>query len=117
MKTDFSREELIDICEHSIVPEKWWFNRDTKYSQSGVGTVWALLRAGCEFIILVRDPNSKKHQRAVTDSKTIWIEILSKEFNWIENGGDPELKNLKDAETFYLPTPDRLKESKGKDWY
>ena len=48
---NYTRSDLIGICERSIVAEDQWLNRDTAKAQIGVGTVWALLKAGCDFHI------------------------------------------------------------------
>jgi hypothetical protein len=104
MKTDYTREELISICERAVVLENHWLDRDSADSQRQIGECWALLKAGCEYKILTI--GSLK-----TDEKTIWVKITFDgfaKFDW--NGGQ-------DEENYYLPTPERLEERKGGDWY
>lgn len=106
IKLDYTRAELIAICEDAIRPEDVWSNRDSEMSQRKLGEVWALLRAGCGFRIL-----SEEGPRGLnTDRKTIWIEIESKGFNYFE------MSELNIGH-FYLPTPERLAERGDKDWY
>lgn len=101
MKEDYTREELIDICEKSIVPEFHWSNRDSHEAHLNIGSCWALLKAGCDFRVLTSGILS-------TDDRTIWLEIDAKGFTCFEGGA-------KQSELYYLPTIERL--SKGGDWY
>lgn len=114
-KQNYTREELIAICEQSIVPQEDWRNRDSESAQRGIGKVWALLKAGCEFEITKGAPGN-----CVTDHKTIWVTIWSKGFNYYESfcsydGDDP--KDYMERHHHYLPTPKRLEDAAGKDWY
>lgn len=102
---DYSRDELIGICDQAIVPQKLWHNRDSCAAQQQVGRCRALLLAGCEFYI------RKYGDRCVTDDRLIWVEINSKGFEHFDSGGDLN------CETFYLPTLKAIEESKGRDWY
>lgn len=102
-KTNYSRTELIAICEQAIVDQTHWTDRDSAHSMIGVGTAWALLSAGCEFRVLTKG-NLK------TDQNTIWIEITYQGFQYFE------MHELS-FDHFYLPTPKRLAERAGKDWY
>lgn len=104
MKTEYTREELITICEQSFVPQSKWFNRDSQSAQCQLGEAYALLKDGCDFIVLVNG-NLK------TDDRTIWIEIESEGFEHHDWGGSNE------KETYYLPTQKRLDDQKGSDWY
>lgn len=106
-RTDYSREELIAICERGVVSEKKWGNRDSCEAQQQLGACWALLKAGCEFYIrqgIVGDNCS-------TDARTIWVEVNAHGFSNFDHGGDL------DDKTFYLPTPQRLENAKDGDWY
>jgi hypothetical protein len=107
-KTDYTREELIAICERAVVPVDRWDNRDTPSSQEGVGHCWALLRAGCAFRVLAGT------ERCSTDERTIWLAVMHPTFNTFELGEDDA--GL-DAATFYLPTPASLDAANGGDWY
>lgn len=103
----YTRDDLIDICERAIVLEEHWHDRDSAKAQLDVGQAWALLKAGCDF----RQLDGTKHEYLKTDERTIWIEIDYKGFNVFEMGSE------KDEETFYLPTPERLEQCAGTDWY
>ncbi|WP_136057268.1 hypothetical protein [Microbacterium sp. K24] len=99
-------EELIALCERAVVPVSEWRNRDTARSQERIGTAWALLKAGCEWVAS-SDPR--------TDDDTIWVEIRFPGFNAWEYGRD-DRDNWED-ELFYIPTAARLDASAGGDWY
>jgi len=102
IKVDYTREELIAICEAAIVPMKHWYDRDSASAQRQVGDCWVLLRADVPFRI-----------EKDTDHRTIWVEHYDIEgFQYVELG-----KDFKETELSYLPTPKRLEEAAGKDWY
>lgn len=105
IKLDYTREELIKICEKAIVQEKDWANRDTESSQCKVGECWALLKAGCDFEVIYED------DLCATDETTIWLYVYSKGFGCFDYGGEKENHH------YYLPTEKCLEEANGKDWY
>lgn len=105
IRVDYTREELIEICERAVVAHEHWSNRDSHHAHIGVGHAWALLKAGCEFRVL------RGGAMPATDGNTIWVRFEFKDFNWFE--WSDELG----SELFYLPTPDRLDRADGKDWY
>ena len=107
VKTDYTREELIAICEQAVVPEEKWRNRDSPSAQRQIGEAWGRLKAGCSFYVHVEeDTNSWRMGRVIR------LSITSLSFDHFECGSD-----AKDSESYYLPSPLRLKESEGKDWY
>lgn len=93
-KTNYTRQELIYICERAVVPANKWRNRDTPDAQSGVGQCFMALKRGDDFMVIA---SGNSADDCVTDERTIWVTI-----------GD---------DRFYLPTPKRLDESVGGDWY
>ena len=103
-KEDYTREELLSICERAFVPQRKWCDRDSAEAQKQLGWCYAWLKAGCDFNIV-----STKDLK--TDDDTIWVNIVAEGFRYWDYGG------IKDEETFYLPTEKRLKKSKGGDWY
>lgn len=107
---DYSREDLIAICERSAVPEGKWSDRDTEGAQRQMGQCWALLKAGCRFKVLTKE-NQADGAVCVTDERTIWVETISAGFAAFDYGGADE------TVTFYLPTVARLDEAAGADWY
>ena len=132
VRTDYSREELIEICERAVVLEGRWVNRDSYQAQTGVGQAWVLLSAECEFRVCDGEPD----EPCQTDADTIWLEFRSKGFDWFEGaicktpmrdlvlrGVPPEIEvpddrdELLKNDTFWLPTPKRLDDREGKDWY
>ncbi|TAK59544.1 hypothetical protein [Methylobacter sp.] len=112
VKIDYSREQLIDICERAIVPHGRWSNRDTPHSQRDVGQAWAYLKAGCVYKVKTKENNTVAGSACNTDEHTIWIEIIHKSFASME---DDEVQL--ERTTFYLPTLKRLESYDGRDWY
>lgn len=103
-KVQYTRDELLEVCERGFSPEGSWCNRDSSGAVRQLGECYALLRAGCEYRILCGGGLS-------TNGRTIWLEVSYDGFAHFESGGS------KDNETFYLPTPERLERSgAGKDW-
>lgn len=102
---EYTRTELIEICEKAIIDHTKWSDRDSSASIIQIGTCWALLKANCEFEVLHKGG-------LITDTKTIWVEVKYTDFMGFECGE----KNNKE-ETFYLPTEEILIETEGRDWY
>lgn len=96
--SEYTREDLIKICEKAFVKEEDWKDRDSELAQCQLGECYVLLRAGCDFEI----------DKVFGD--TIELTIYSKGFVYFEYG-------MKDEHFFYLPTEKRLKEVNNKDWY
>jgi hypothetical protein len=106
VKREYTRDELIDLCERAIVLEKHWMDRDSHSSQKGIGQAWALLKAGCEFKVIIEG-------ELATDDNTVWIEIFSDGFMRFECGDEVG----KERETYYIPTLKRITNANGSDWY
>ncbi len=102
-KSDYTRDELIAICERGIVPQEQWLNRDSAGAQRQLGEAWSLLKAGCLFRVLTSGS-------LITNEDTIWVEFTINGFNFFESG-------QAETETAYLPTPARLARSQDEDWY
>lgn len=98
-----TREELIKLCEDSLVLEKYWMNRDSAEAQRQIGELWALLRAGCDFEDVSDGPNFKHWE-------TIWIKVAFKGFSYFERPSSG-----KNTKIFYLPDRERL--HREGDWY
>lgn len=106
MSDEYTRDDLIAICEQAIRPQTCWRDRDSQGAQRQVGEAWALLRAGCEFEI--------DHTMGTFNGSTVWVAITSHGFNWFEEGADEEFLS---RDTFYLPSRARLAASEDRDWY
>ncbi len=119
MKTKYTRKELIEICEKSIVNQSKWNNRDSASSQIGIGKCWILLKSGCKFEISTKE--NTHIGECITDNDTIWIQFWVKDFQWNDtlDGDEEEYPDgIASSEYFfYLPTTKRLKEKENKDWY
>ena len=102
LKKDYTREELIALCERAIVAEDLWSNRDSATAQQKIGRCWALLKAGCEFVIT--DPKDR--------FGSINLDITYTGFNCFELG-----EGYEDEDSFYIPTAEKLDAVNGKDWY
>jgi hypothetical protein len=113
MKSDYTREELVAVCERAVVPVDRWTNRDSASAQENVGRAWALLRADCEFT--VQPPHPEGKSGCFTDDRTVWFTVRWPGFTAHEYGV-ADLTNW-DDDTFYLPTPARLEATIGRDWY
>lgn len=103
----YNKEQLIEICEKAIVPHKEWINRDTSDAQAQIAVAAAYLKCGCDFRVLTDENNSGG---LATDKETIWLEITFSGFGTFE-GGD------KEKQTYFLPTPERIKNADMRDWY
>lgn len=100
------REQLIELCEQAVVPVSKWSNRDTPSAQMDkVGTAWALLKAGCDFDVVTEG------DMCVTNDEFVWFDIVHPTFSSFETGEPPDVVSI------YLPTPKRLNDKKGDDWY
>ncbi len=110
MRTEYTREQLIGICEKSIVDVSKWRNRDSPESQEKTGVLWALLKANCQFEVLYDDG-------LCTNENTIWVKVWSPKFMHFEYGFSLKDKDTMEDSTYYLPTPSRLEASQNGDWY
>lgn len=108
---DYSRDNLVAICEAAVVNVEKWSNRDSPLSHENLGLCWVMLKAGCEFI--VTQPDTVAPHSCVTDDNTIWLNVYWPSFNSFEYGTD----EYDDNRHFYIPTPQRLRERLGRDWY
>ena len=102
---EYTREDLIKICEQAFVPEDKWHDRDSETSQCSLGECYALLKAGCDFEVVYED------DVCATNERTIWLNVYSKGFGYFDWGG------AKEKHHYYLPTQKRLDEANGGDWY
>lgn len=108
----YTREELIKICEQAFVPQNKWHNRDSSSAQIHLGECYALLKAGCHFEMNQDGPKP--------DDQTIWIQFFVKDFLWFEGSQETEFGNKSNSQEdylYYLPTQKRLDKANGQDWY
>jgi hypothetical protein len=107
MKTEFTREELVELLNNAIVPVEKWRDRDTSAAQRQLGECYALVKAGCGFNVY--RGNGHVHTRSV---HTLEIVVSFPGFDSFEYGAGNN-----DIKTYYAPSPERLETSKGRDWY
>lgn len=108
---DYSRENLTAICEAAVVPEEKWWDRDSPGAQTSLYQCWGLLKAGCDYFVHRHAKDGETG--CYTDDQTIWLTVEWKSFSTFEYGIDAD----KCQDSFYLPTPKRLRARKGGDWY
>lgn len=112
---EYTREDLIKICEKAFVSEDKWNNRDSEQAQSKLGQCYALLKDGCDFEVIY------DNEMCGTDEYTIWLYVYSKGFYYFDTASPDDtmedLRQLKEQYHFYLPTQKRLDEVNGGDWY
>jgi hypothetical protein len=112
MKTEYTREELIKLCDEGQVDYSKWCDRDSFSAQRQLHIAKLTLLGGCKFrIITNRKEGSLWEKRkiessCVTDEETIWVEIFYDEW---EDG--------EDWQNHFIPTPKKLKEVNRGDWY
>lgn len=112
IKHDYTREELIAICEQAVVPRNKWRDRDTPGTHEKLGLCWVMLKAGLPFSI--HPPATSQSDRGCfTDERTIWLSVEWPSFSDFEYGTGMN----ENSDTFYLPTPARLSQANGGDWY
>ncbi|MEM6342559.1 MAG: hypothetical protein AAF927_01720 [Bacteroidota bacterium] len=118
---EYTREDLIGICEAAIVPQDKWNDRDSAIAHLQLAKAYVLLKAGCKF--RVDKEEDAETSLCVTDDDTIWIQFWVKDFMWVEDydpiHDDPKHKDGYDRNDyhFYLPTRKRLASANGGDWY
>lgn len=103
---EYTREDLIKICDLALVKEEDWNDRDSYDSQIKVGQLRQLLLCGCEFKVMYDDGNCS------TDDETIWLYTYAKDFGYFDYRDNEKLE-----EHYYIPTLKRIEEVNGKDWY
>ena len=95
-----TREQLLEICEAAFLPQEKWRNRDTASAQRQLGTCYALLKAGSDFVV-------RQEEKVLT--VTFWYHG----WNWFEYGNEAS----QEMDRFYVPAPEHLAEVAGRDWY
>lgn len=67
-----TREELIKLCEDSVVHHTKWGNRDSYSAQKGIQSIYKGLTAGLDFRIVTKDINPNFH----SDDEILIIEFI-----------------------------------------
>lgn len=116
VRTDWTREELIAICQRAVVPVKDWRHLQAAEVHEKHGLCWVLLTAGCEFTVQPAAPEGTRRSCA-TDAQYIWVFIAWPDVSDLRLGTRPKAPAGSNCAAFRLPTPARLDEAAGKDWY
>jgi hypothetical protein len=58
---DYTREDLIDLCERGVVPCSEWNDRDSLSAQHNLEEVYSYLKAGCDYVITTES------------DRTVWV--------------------------------------------
>jgi len=131
---EYTREELIQICEDSVVSCEKWQDRDSASAQKNIQSLYAGLTGGVPYsyniendsIYIVFEKPTKEQienmQYFCVDSWDDWREWYIK-----ENGEEESLPEMFEGNGIdwysngylggYLPTEERLDKTKGEDWY
>ena len=67
MKTDYTREELIDLCRDAVVHHTNWGDRDSYSAQVNIQEAYRALTAGWDFELSFDGPK--------TNPRTIWVKF------------------------------------------
>lgn len=134
-----TREELIGLCEDSVVHYSKWHDRDSYSAQVGIQSIYQGLTAGLDFRIITEEIDPDYHS---TDSTLIIEFIQPIDFDKLANGKHLEISTREEyfenrdpnyeSEMFngygidffgtytktYMPTRKRIEECGiGNDWY
>lgn len=135
---NYTREQLINICERAVVPHEKWGDRDSYISQKNIQSIYKGLTAGLDFKIITKEDDPEYH----SDEQTILIKFTTPiDFDKLEKGKELKISSREDyfkdcdpdyeTEMFngdgidfhsdwtrtYMPTEKRLDEANGNDWY
>lgn len=134
-----NRNELIQLCELSVVHHTKWMDRDSFCAQKGLQSIYKGLTAGLDFRIVTKEINS----RFYSNEDTLVVEFLQPiDFEKLDKGLDLKISTREDyfndcdpdydTEMFdgegidfysyytqtYMPTMKRINECGiGNDWY
>jgi len=99
----YTEEDLIQICRDAVVPYQKWNDRDSYSAQVNVASIYEGLTGGVPYTYKI-------------DNRTIGIYFKKPTPEMFDGYG---IDWNSDSNYFggYLPTPDRLKEADGEDWY
>lgn len=130
-KKQYSREELIAICQDAVVPCEKWRNRDSRCSQVQISDIHALLCVGAEFeiggdtddyTIWICFKNLTDEQKAKRLEYRLAIDSREDYFKKCDPNYESEMFESDGIDVnclyeVYMPTRERLEQVKGEDWY
>lgn len=121
MKKDYTREELIAICEQCYVPSSKWGDRDSYIAQRNASNIHGLLLSGAYFELDIYsedniDINFHNISQEQNNNRYNGFEVDSLD-SYLEENEDSEMFDSFDDSSFgYLPTQSRLDEHENGDW-
>ena len=125
------REELIQICKDAVVPYTKWRNRDSYAAQVNIASIYQGLCAGINYILTGERYDAiwiefeEPTEDQINDLSKYNLGIDSREdyLAGFSEDDDPEMfdgNGIDWTDSYkggYLPTPERLKQVNGGDWY
>jgi trehalose-6-phosphate synthase len=132
MKRKLTRKQLIELCQKAVVHHTKWNDRDSYLAQKSVQSIYAGLTGNVSYTYTIEDNSIwitfKKPTKEQKDKfEYLSIDSIEDYFEWYKNEyGDRYLPEMFDGYgidwnsdylSSYLPTPERLEEVNGSDWY
>lgn len=135
-----TREELISLCEDSVVHHTKWQNRDSYSAQKGIQSIYEGLTAGLDFRIVTAEIDPSYHSNSqhliIEFLQPIDFDKLNKNLSYLSISSreeyfedcDPEYESEmfegegidfnSDYTQTYMPTRERIDYfGVGNDWY
>jgi hypothetical protein len=116
IRTDWTRGELIAICERAVVAVSDWNRMEGPEAHEKLGLCWVLLKAGCDVDVMPPSRPGVTGGCATTDQH-IWVVLSWPSASDLRMGFRPQATTGSNCAAFRLPTPARLNQAAGKDWY
>ena len=138
---NYTRDELIKICEDAVVHHTKWYDRDSYLAQQSICSIYEGLTAGLEFKVVTKKDDPDYHsdnniliiefiqpinldkiykygkELNISDIDDYWIDCDPKhESEMFSNDGEG-IDWKSDYTQSYMPTRKRLNKVDGEDWY
>lgn len=133
---DYTREELISICENAVVPCEKWEDKDSYSAQVTISTIYNILKAGSIFKVaavendiiwldfsgniksIIKNINKFKYNLNIDDLEDYREKVDPKTETEIFKGNGVQVyDDINKYQGGYIPTEEKLNEVNGGDWY